>query len=392
MKGPQVSIFVLIDALGWPYVEQHGFLNDLLPFRRPIHTVLGFSSGAIPTILTGVPPADHGHWNLFYYDPAGSPFWWMRYFRWLPGRMLDNRYTRKIMQQLGRRVLGLGRLFECAVSPGLLPWFNWVEKKCIFERGGIVGAPSIFDELAQRGVPSRVYSYHQATDEQILERAKADVRSGAASFFFLYLSEMDLFLHYNCDQPQRVQERMDWYAKQLRELMEVARQVDPSATMTVTSDHGMTPVSHKYDLVGDVEKLGLRMPEDYVAVYDSTMARYWFFNDRAREQITRALQSAPCGRLLEREELDRFGVLFPDGRFGEAILLLHPGWLLARSDFNGPGWMPAGMHGYHPEDRYSDAIFLSSEQPPCDVRTIADVHACMQEAAGIVPRAEMPAD
>jgi hypothetical protein len=40
------------------------------------------------------------------------------------------------------------------------------------------------------------------------------------------------------------------------------------------------------------------------------------------------------------------------------------------------------MHGYHPEDSYSDAIFLSSTEPPVPVQTIADVYACMQRAAG----------
>ncbi len=68
------AVFTLIDALGWKYLEDSPFLDDLLPYRAPLQTVLGFSSGAIPTILTGVPPAVTGHWNLFYFDPKGSPF------------------------------------------------------------------------------------------------------------------------------------------------------------------------------------------------------------------------------------------------------------------------------------------------------------------------------
>ena len=74
-----VSVFVLIDALGWKYVEGRNFLVDVLTYRQPLRTVLGFSSGAIPAMLTGVPPAVNGHWNLFYYDPQGSPFRWFRY-------------------------------------------------------------------------------------------------------------------------------------------------------------------------------------------------------------------------------------------------------------------------------------------------------------------------
>ena len=78
MMERQINLFVLIDALGWQYVQGTNFLSDLLPYRRPLRTVLGFSSGAIPTILTGAAPTETGHWNLFYYDPKESPYRWLR--------------------------------------------------------------------------------------------------------------------------------------------------------------------------------------------------------------------------------------------------------------------------------------------------------------------------
>src|SRR5205807_1945159 len=129
--------------------------------------------------------------------------------------------------------------------------------------------------------------------------------------------------------------------------------------------------------------LGLKQQRDYLSVYDSTMARFWFFNDRAARSVSACLSNLPCGRIVPDEELRRLGVFFEDRRFGELIFLLHPGWLLSKSDFNGKGWMPIGMHGYHPDDPWSDAIFLSSDPPPIVVRTIADVYPCMQSAAGL---------
>ena len=79
-----IHVFVLIDAFGWEIAQRLGFLSDELPYRAPLKTVLGYSSGAIPTMLTGRSPAEHGHWNLFYYDPEGSPFRWLRRFRDVP--------------------------------------------------------------------------------------------------------------------------------------------------------------------------------------------------------------------------------------------------------------------------------------------------------------------
>ena len=198
-----LSIFVLIDALGWRFLEGRDFLPDLLSYRKPVRTVLGFSSGAIPTILTGVPPAQTGHWNLFYYDPKGSPFRWLRPFIFLPDRLLNHRVARKLLKEVGRRLLGLGSSFECCVSPRLLPWFNFVEKRNIYERGGIARAPSIFDQLAGSGIPYRVYTYHQASDEKILRLARQDIERGEAAICFVYLSEMDRLLHDQLNQPSR---------------------------------------------------------------------------------------------------------------------------------------------------------------------------------------------
>ena len=79
--------------------------------------------------------------------------------------------------------------------------------------------------------------------------------------------------------------------------------------------------------------------------------------------------------------MDRLGILFPDRRYGEIVFLLDPGWLLATSDFNGNGWHPVGMHGYHPSDSHSDAIYLSNQHPRQQMSTIADIYPCLAEAA-----------
>jgi len=377
----RLHVFVLIDALGWEVIKDRPFLNAELPFRKPVTTVLGYSSGAIPTILTGLRPAQTGHWNLLYYDPNGSPFRWLRWFSFLPDRVLDNRYSRKLIKELGRRVLGMGPLFECFVSPTLLPSFNWVEKENIYAEGGISGSVSIFDRLKERRVPYRVYSYHSLSDAEILNHARRDIQAGGANFFFVYLSEIDRFLHGQCTDQPAVSQRLAWYEQQLRELFTVAIRKDSEATFTIISDHGMTPVRSQYDLVGKIEALGFKMPKHYLSVYDSTMARYWFFDQGARRAILAELERTTCGRILDDSELERLGILFPDRRYGEVVFLLDPGWLFARSDFNGDGWHPVGMHGYHPSDPHSDAIFLSNHPARHTVNTIADLYPCLEAGA-----------
>jgi predicted AlkP superfamily pyrophosphatase or phosphodiesterase len=376
----RTHIFVLIDALGWEYLRDRSFLNDILPYRRPLRTVLGFSSGAIPTILTGAWPSVTGHWNLFYYDPKGSPFRWLKYFGFLPDFILNCRVASKILKELGRHVLGLGSLFDCCVSPSLLRWFNFVEKKNIYKRGGISGAPSIFDHLEVKGVSYRVYTYHDSTDPEIFALAAKDLASRSANFYFVYLSEMDMFLHTHCSDQRKLDEKIDWYEAELRRLYSHARGIDPQTSLTILSDHGMTPVRNHYDLMKQVASAGYKSPGDYLAIYDSTMARFWFFSQEARRELTELLGTVPCGRILNDQELQAFGVFFEDRRFGEVIFLLEPGWIFSKSDFNGPQWKPAGMHGYHPDDPYSDGIFLTNLDVSGEIRTIADVYQNMYRA------------
>jgi hypothetical protein len=54
--------------------------------------------------------------------------------------------------------------------------------------------------------------------------------------------------------------------------------------------------------------------------------------------------------------------------------------MLARSDFNGPSWTPLGMHGYDPEDPWSDAILLSNRRFAPSLRTLADAHHILRDA------------
>lgn len=378
-----ITLCVLIDALGWQILQDQSFLDDVLSYRQPLETVLGFSSGAIPSILTGQPPSVHGHWNLFYYDPRKSPFAWLRGLRHFPEALVNHRVSQKLIKETGKMFFHMGPQFECYVKPTLMPYFNWVERTCIYEPGGISGAPSIFDRLVESKTPYRAYSYHHWNDKEILELAQKDMETSDAEFFFVYLCELDAELHAFWAHPERLKSMLDQYAAKLRRLCEAALSIDPDASIALFSDHGMAPVTHRYDLMKDIDALKLKMPDDYLVVYDSTMARFWFFNEHARASVESCLRGQTCGRMLDDAEQERLGVHFPDRRFGEAIFLLNSGCMFYRSDFHSGNWMPTGMHGYHPSDPYSDAVFLSNRPPVSPMSTIRDVYRYMERAAGL---------
>src|SRR6476660_3636464 len=138
----------------------------------------------------------------------------------------------------------------------------------------------------------------------------------------------------------------------------------------------MANCDESIDLRRDIDALGLTMGKDYVVVYDSTMARFWFFNERARELVCRRLEQVPEGRILPDSELKSLGAFFPDHYFGELIFLLRDGTLIVPSDMGKTRLR--GMHGYHPSEKHSYAM-LCTNQPEIseDIRAIPDIYRLM---------------
>src|SRR5256885_15494094 len=121
---------------------------------------------------------------------------------------------------------------------------------------------------------------------------------------------MDMFLHMNCKDPAEVEECLQWYDEQLRRVYAEAKKHDPNASMTVISDHGMTPIKNHFDLLKEVNDLGLKQLSDYLVVYDSTMARLWFFNGDGREKIMEPLDYRPSGRSFSGRPLQVLRMFF----------------------------------------------------------------------------------
>jgi hypothetical protein len=162
--------------------------------------------------------------------------------------------------------------------------------------------------------------------------------------------------------------------------MDCAREHYGEVLLTIFSDHGMANCDRLLDLKARVETLGLRMGLDYAMVYDSTMARFWFFNDRARGLVTECLAGVKEGRVLPDSELRDLGALFPDRYFGELIFLVEEGVLIVPSHM---GERPIrAMHGYHPDDRHSYASLLTNYSIPADsVTAIPHTYGLMAEQA-----------
>ncbi len=383
MSSKRLRIFTFIDAFGWKLAQRAPFLDDVLTCREPLTSIFGYSSTCDPTILTGLMPQDHGHFSCFYYNPEGSPFRLCRWLNLLPQSITRRGRVRRYLSLALKRYYGYTGYFQIYNMPfRLLPYFDYSEKRDLYHPRGILsGAETIFDFLRAEGIPYSLSDWRR-TEAQNLDALHAAIDAGEVRFAYLYLATMDAVLHqYGPDSAEALQ-HMERYARDLRAIWEHARTRYDDVQLCVFSDHGMTAVTDHVDLIGPIGALGLEYGKDYAAVYDSTMARFWFFNDRARTRIRETLAAMPKGRLLTDADLAGYGCLFPDRKYGEVFWMADPGVLVCPS-FMGET-MLAGMHGYEPAHPDSQSVFLSSFRPDPMPHRLDDLYRLMRrEAEGL---------
>lgn len=375
-----LPLFVFVDACGWEIIKDHPFARTHAPERRKLRSVFGYSSACIPSILSGRWPAEHRNWCYFVYDPPHSPFRSLRHLRWLPRALTSRRFFRHRLSSLLKVHLKFRGYFDLYNIPfEHISMFDFSEKKNPLQPNGLNHGPNIFDYMEERGIAWHV-SDPKLGERQNLDGLIADIRCERIDFGFLYWPDLDGLLHRVGNSSPEVPAKLNAYEPWLDELMACAREHYEEVQLTIFSDHGMANCDQFLDLRARLKPLGLIMGQDYAVVYDSTMARFWFFNERARRLVTECLQSIPQGRILPDAELEDLGALFPDRYFGELIFLVEEGVLILPSHM-GERAIRA-MHGYHPDARHSHASLLTNyPDVPSDITAIPHVYQLMTSQA-----------
>jgi hypothetical protein len=374
-----LPLFVFVDACGWEIIKNDAFANDFAPNRRKLDSVFGYSSACVPSILSGRWPDEHRNWCYFVHDPKNSPFKSLRWLRWLPSKITGRRIFRRWLSKFVKVQLSFRGYFDLYNIPFKhIAEYDFTEKKSPLQPGGMNVGPNIFDFLEHQKISYHV-SAPQKTEEQNLNALMSDIRRENIDFAFLYWPALDGLLHGVGNQSPLVPQKLREYEKWIRELLAVAGEHYAEVRLYIFSDHGMANCDVLLDLKAKIEPLPLRLGKDYSVVYDSTMARFWFFNERARQEITAALKAIPQGRILPEAELKTLRAP-TDGYFGELIFLADEGVLIVPSHM---GERPIrGMHGYHPSEKHSYAMLCANQaEIPEDIVGITDIYRLMTRDA-----------
>jgi hypothetical protein len=368
MSNGRTTVAIFIDALGAEVARSHGFLANAPGVRKPLETVLGYSSAAIPSLLTGTFPREHGHFSMYLRDRGKGVFRPYRPLMRLAQRTRGRGVLRRALKRhLTKRIEGYFELYDIPLD--VLAEFDLCQKRDIFKPAGLAPSETFIDRLDRSGVPYRIWTWKDDEHRAVTELLDA-LSGGTRGFFLLYSARLDALMHAVGTAGRGVGAELDRYARLVEE---IRRRASGELHLFLFSDHGMTDVRESHDLHAALGRTGLSTPKDYLVFTDSTMARFWFRSPTAPGRLRSALPPTGWGRWLDQGEMAAYGIDFPDHRYGEAIYLLEPGHVIV------PSYMGlracAAMHGYGPEDVTCKAWFYAAQPADPEPASILDLPA-----------------
>jgi len=394
-----ITVFVMLDACRPDYIakETTPFLYRLASkgYISPIQPTFGFEPDA--AYLAGLFPDQADGGAQFWYAPDQSPFRLSRFFP----RGLNNlpdiaqKVIRKLIVKLTRSTspnLSTARIpFHLINQFGLPMKFN-------LDHPDFCSYPTIFDLLRNN---NQKYLFHAAPKFRVtmaaaLKRANKSLFP-PNKFAFFHIGNLDGTGHKFGPDSKEIKKELLKVDQGLETLFRLSEKRFDKVNFVIMGDHGMVRVENHLDIENLLQYLPLKSGKDYLCFLDSTMARFWFFNNLAKEKITNALSFIKEGRVLNKKQIDRYHLNYTHNRFGDLIFLVDPGTLIFPNYFQNRAPVK-GMHGYGPESIGQQAIFIinSSEINPeqhekpvnmrqvfptlCDLLTINKPDSCGLES------------
>ncbi|MFC1454937.1 alkaline phosphatase family protein [Candidatus Undinarchaeota archaeon] len=344
--------WVLIDSFRKDYLKHAPFLDEICKTRSRLEPVVGYQQ-YLASFFTGMQPDRINVWNIFRYSKNSSLFGWTRF---LPKLSLFDikqiKYGLDLLSYLKIRTLDMSKV-EIPIS--IMKNFDLSMRKSI-TAPNVLDVPTVFDKLRENNltftyIKGSIYDEGKASvssishilrrsDLQSIELAK---KSNSA-LRFLYLVELDGISHRFGPTSKEVKEHIKTIDAELEDLLK-------GENVIMQSDHGMVETKKKINIEQKLDGLGYRNGRDYLMFLDSVIARFWFFNKKAKEEIMKLLRDTKGGKILADAEKKKLGIFFNDKRYGELFFIADYGNVIVPNYFQKE--IPKGMHGYLPErDEY----------------------------------------
>ncbi len=370
-------LIVFIDAFGPEQLERFEEFFKFLPHKKSLHGILGYSSGALPSVLTGTTPAEHGRMCLFSERKTGQASI-LRPFKWLgllPKVVHERHRVRRIAEKILIKAAKLeGYVALHKVPPDLFEWLDMPERDDMFQSPDIGGARTFLADARDAGLS--VYSAPwQLPEEQRWKHSFEALKSQKPDLAFLYATALDGIMHQEGPNGPAVLDAADRIASSIDRARDIMSSDGSNLTTLVVGDHGMAQVGKFIDPRNMLARVGkMRL------FVDSTMIRAWGSDGQLSQLRLEIEKENWPGKWLEGEQLTSRKVPKNDV-FGKAIYLLDEGGIFAPSFLGGRG---AIMNGYDTSCSCSKAALISDCPIDDNVTGIDDIAHIVRSRLNLV--------
>ncbi len=378
------TIFILVDALKSNYLtpENMPFLYHLSQENRYIRQIIpspGYCERS--EIFSGLDGFDTGNFSAIGYIPEESPYkndgLILKTFTLL--EKFSYKYARYAFHRIRNKT-------HKTLNPYRIPFVS-LNKFALTEDGidMIIPHRDIFDVLSQADLSYTLDAFTSLSDFEAryvgtaVDFIKKSVEDNTY-FIPYYIGDIDGAGHRFGGDIDNIKPYLRKIDNQLRELYEIA--IDNAYAFSVLGDHGMVNITKKVDIMESISKLNLKYGIDYEAFYDSTSARFWFYNENAKNDITNLIKVFEAdGELIDPQNYEKYRVPFDlkskngESIYGDMIWCANPGVLISPDYFHSSTAEEKGMHGYIKVVEGESTGLLISCSPNIIKETIDKAHS-----------------
>ena len=328
--GNSIHVFIYLTGPGWHILKEHSFLSKYCKHQFPIQSQLGCSHAALSTVLTGKNPDEHGCFSSYYFKRSNT--------------VLES------AQRFYAKVTGKQSGYCGKYSVPLRNLNSFVQSNHYtmnLTAGHFAPFISIVDLVKEKKLAHTIVNANSISPIQALKNLRYRIKNNSVNFAFVQIDEMDHLLHYYPHDFQKIDKKLCRYEKQIREIITAGSKANSDFNLTILSSHGMTFAPKKINIKKKIDSLEMNYGDDYHAVYDPTMASFWYKDKSIESIVLDKLHMLRHCKILTAKEKKNFGINFSDHRYGETIALVEPGFQISPNDILAKP-LPA-MHGYVPD-------------------------------------------
>jgi len=357
-------VIICLDGFKYDYLKKTNFLNKLAENGQHGELNHGFGYASEYSAITGKDTKDLEIIANFYYHPKSNFYSTLSLIDSLPFKK-NLRFFLDLIYNSKEFLIGNNQpksIFNIPLKYS--KYFDYSIKKNIFEEK--FKYPSIFELLRQKRKKVSGYMWpfifknnKSKIDFLNISKNTADTDNRAfkksiqllkkkPDICYIHFFSTDNLVHKSGTNSKKTNEIIKILDKYVEKINNYADKI------LIFSDHGMIDVTEILDIQKIINQTGLVFEKDYIMFLDSTLARFWFFNETARRKIKDLFLNLKKGKIIyfKNKKIHK--------KFGELVFQVNPGILILPNFYQSTA--DKAMHGYSGESNGEKGFYIFSDK------------------------------